>query len=153
MPIPDPQSRQRLATMGIDLWLRRDRPADPVVAEAALAGAPDRNLRIRMASGSGEWLLVQREPWSGAHEKLLADIKAVMGADHCRFGQWAVSDSAGVPVDELESCGVRHVIAFGVPPRAVDAGTVTLAPALEEIASSADAKRRLWQLLAPLVAS
>ena len=150
--MPDTHSRQRLAAMGIDVWLRRDRPA--AVADVHAQSAPvdaDSSLRIRMASGSGEWLLVQREPWSGQHDKLLADIVAVMGADQCRFGQWAVSDSAGVPIAELESRGIRHVIAFGVPPRESGTEPVHLAPALDELANSAKARRRLWQVLAPLV--
>lgn len=152
MPTPDANSRERLAAMGIDVWLRRDRHDDVAVADSApVAASADNSLRIRMASGSGEWLLVQREPWSGQHEKLLADIMAVLGPDRCRFGQWAVSDSAGVPVAELQSRGIAHVIAFGQPPREAGAGPVHLAPALDEVATSARARRRLWQLLGPLV--
>ena len=152
MPMADMHSRRRLADMGIDVWLLRGRSADTTDVDAQSASVDaDSNLRIRMASGSGEWLLVQREPWSGQHDKLLADIMAVMGVDQCRFGQWAVSDSAGVPISELDSRGIRHVIAFGVPPRESGTGPVHLAPALEEVATSAKARRRLWQVLAPLV--
>lgn len=150
--MPDLDSRRRLAAMGIDVWVSRGRSrrmAD-ATADAGSASA-DRSLRIRMASGSGEWLLVQREPWAGQHEKLLADIMAVMGADQCRFGQWAVSDSAGVPINELESRGIRHLIAFGEAPREAGAGPVIRAPALDELAGSAKARRHLWQLLGPLV--
>ena len=154
MPMPDTRSRQRLAAMGIEVWVRREQFAEPAVAELTSATKPaDTGLRIRMASGSGDWLLVQREPWAGTHEKLLADITATVGADRCRFGQWAVSDSAGVPVDELASRGIRFVLAFGVPPREVGQAAVHQAPALDDLATSAKARRRLWHLLAPLVAS
>jgi DNA polymerase III psi subunit len=150
MPVTDPLSRQRLAAMGIDVWVQRQ----PMVATqsrpaATAEAAVEHSLRIRMASGSGDWLLVQREPWSGRHEQLLADITAVIGADRCRFGQWAISDSAGVPVAELESRGIVHVLAFGEPPRAVDSSQVCLVPPLVDIAAGAAARRHLWQALAP----
>lgn len=152
MPVTDPHSRHRLAAMGIDVWLKRDLPQESVAQPAVPVEATgEHGLRIRMASGSGDWLLVQREPWSGRHEQLLADITALIGAVHCRFGQWAVSDSAGVPVAELESRGIRHVLAFGEPPRAVTSSRVCLVPPLEEVAASADARRRLWQALSPRV--
>ena len=151
MPMPDQRSRQRLADMGIAVWVRRDHPQAVSDENTGLAAAADSSLRIRMASGSGDWLLVQREPWSGSHEKLLADIMATVGTGQCRFGQWAVSDSAGVPVSELETRGIRHVIAFGAPPREAGGAPVQQAPALDELARSARARRRLWQLLAPLV--
>jgi len=150
MPVTDPRSRQRLEAMGIDVWVER-RPAVETAAQpaASVEAAGEPGLRIRMASGSGDWLLVQREPWSGRHEQLLADITALIGADRCRFGQWAISDSAGVPVAELESRGIGHVLAFGEPPRAVSASQVCLVPVLDEVAASADARRQLWQALAP----
>ncbi len=153
MPVTDPRSRQRLAAMGIDVWVRRQPAAETVIRPAATAEAADeQGLRIRMASGGGDWLLVQREPWSGQHEQLLADITAVIGAERCRFGQWAISDSAGVPVSELESRGIAHVLAFGEPPRAVSAAPVCQVSSLEEIATSAEARRGLWQALAPRMA-
>jgi hypothetical protein len=154
MPIPDSTSRQRLAAMGIDVWVRRQ--AVPVTPEQALQSdsAPtDPNLRIRVSSGDGDWVLVQREPWSGRHEQLLADITALIGAERCRYGQWAVSDSAGVPVAELDSRGIAHVLAFGEVPRPVSSPRVCLVPALDEVATSADARRRLWQVLAPRLAN
>jgi len=153
MPITDPRSRQRLAAMGIDVWLQRRPAVETVAGQAAPSELPgEQGLRIRMASGGGDWLLVQREPWSGRHEQLLADITAVIGADRCRFGQWAISDSAGVPVEELDSRGIRHVLAFGDAPRAVTSNQVCLVPPLEDIAAGAEARRRLWQALAPRLA-
>ena len=153
MAVTDPHSRQRLAAMGIDVWLRREAPAESVVRPAVpTEAAGEQGLRIRMGSGSGDWLLVQREPWSGRHEQLLADITGLIGTERCRFGQWAVSDSAGVPVSELETRSIRHVLAFGEPPRAVTVSQICLVPSLEELAASADARRRLWQALAPRLA-
>ncbi|HSH26389.1 MAG TPA: hypothetical protein VK972_01245, partial [Wenzhouxiangella sp.] len=76
---------------------------------------------------------------------LLGDIQATIGSARCRFGQWARSDSAGVPVDELDSRGVRHVLAFGNAPPETG---VHSAPDLSRLATSAEARRRLWQILA-----
>lgn len=150
MPMTDPASRRRLAVMGIDVWVRRTQPPEPPAHPVAEDASPsDPALRIRVSSGAGDWVLVQREPWSGRHEQLLADITALIGTDRCRYGQWAVSDSAGVPVAELDSRGIGHVLAFGEPPRHVNLNQVCLAPALEDLAISADARRRLWQVLAP----
>lgn len=154
MPIPDPASRQRLAVLGIDVWVRRDRvvlPADEVVSEYTASTPAGAELRVRMASGSGEWLLVQRDPWSGSHERLLADITATIGAARCRFGQWAVSESAGLALGELNERGIRHVIAFGEPPRSTGNATVHLAPTLEALASDGRARRQLWQILSELL--
>lgn len=156
MSIPDAASRQRLAAMGIDVWMARGQ--EPVVAApAAVAGQGahdvDDELRIRMASGTGRWLLVQHEPWSGAHEQLLADIMATLGSQDCRFGQWAVSDSAGVTLDDLGERGIEHVLAFGPAPRPVSGSRVHQAPALDELARDGNARRQLWQILAPLLAS
>ncbi|QOC23014.1 DNA polymerase III subunit psi [Wenzhouxiangella sp. AB-CW3] len=148
MRASSPHSRQRLAAMGIDLWIRRDRPL-PASQVATTTDGQRADLRIRMSSGSGPWLLVQSEPWSGAHEKLLADITATIGPEQVRFGQWAVSDSAGVPIHALDDRGIRHVLAFGDSPRPVDSEQIIVAPALAELAESASARRRLWQVLAP----
>lgn len=155
MPIPDATSRQRLEALGIDVWLRRDR--FPARAQASGGDVPSTQtqsgepLRIRMASGDGEWLLVQRDPWTGQHETLLADIQAVLGIGHCRFGQWTRSASAGVAPEALGERGVRQVLSFGEPPQPVAAPHVHVAPALEELAGDAGARRRLWQILSPLL--
>lgn len=154
MPMPDGASRQRLALLGIDVWLRRDREDRatlPVQGEVPPEQASAGDVRIRMASGSGDWLLVQRQPWSGEHEKLLADITAVIGAERCRFGQWAVSESAGIAPEKLPERGIRQVLAFGQPPRSIGSGIVHRAPGLDEIAADAEARRRLWRILSPLV--
>lgn len=156
MSIPDAASRQRLAAMGIDVWMVRDhepRVSAPTVAAGQGAHAVDDELRIRMASGTGRWLLVQHEPWSGAHEQLLADIMATLGSQDCRFGQWAVSDSAGVTLEDLGERGIEHVLTFGSAPRPVSDSRVHQAPALDELARDGAARRRLWQTLAPFLAS
>lgn len=152
MPIPDPASRRRLAAMGIEVWALRTTPREPLSAQTswdAGEAEPDSGLRIRMASGTGRWLLVQGMPWSGEHETLLADIMATLGPQECRFGQWAVSDSAGVDLEGLKERGVEHVLAFGEVPRPVEHDRVHRAPALEELAQRPEARRRLWQILAP----
>src|SRR5699024_4707067 len=117
-------------------------PAAVQVAQPAApaAAAP----RVRMASGSGDWLLVQDAPWDGRHDLLLGDIQATIGSARCRFGQWADSESAGVPIDQLDSRGVRHVLVFGSAP--VESG-LHLAPDLAQLATSGQARRRLWQML------
>lgn len=151
MPMPDATARHRLALLGIDVWIRRDREIAPAQTGAPPGSAAAGEVRIRMASGSGDWLLVQRDPWSGVHENLVADITAAIGTDRCRFGQWAVSESAGVALENLDERGIGHVLAFGQPPRAIDSSAVYSAPSLDELAAGADARRRLWRILWPLV--
>lgn len=145
------ESLERLDAMGIDVWVPRGtaahldaRPAATASQESAAGPA---TARVRMASGDGDWLLVQDAAWDGRHERLLGDIQATIGSARCRFGQWAHSDSAGVAPDELPARGVRHVLSFGEPPDSAEPG-VLIAPELEEIAKRPDARRRLWQLLA-----
>lgn len=156
--MPSAASRERLAALGIDVWVRRGRrpPAPAAVAEtarpaptevaASVAGhaAP----RVRMASGDGDWLLVQDAPWDGRYDKLLGDIQAAIGSARCRFGQWAHSDSAGVSLEELGSRGVRHLLVFGEAPAGASDHGVVRSPELAQLATSAEARRRLWRLLA-----
>lgn len=157
MAIPEGATRQRLAALGIDVWVRRDRvvkpirPTEPAISDPVQPGAAADRLRVRMASGSGEWLLVQPDPWSGKHEQLLADITATIGADRCRFGQWAVSESAGISLGDLGERGVGHVLAFGQPPRPVCEEFIHLVPTLNELAADGQARRRLWKVLSSLV--
>jgi hypothetical protein len=151
-----PASRERLAALGIDVWVRRERRASAPreAAEATTAAAAAESAgeqaapRVRMASGDGDWLLVRDGPWDGRHDVLLGDIQAAIGSARCRFGQWAHSDSAGVALDELDSRGVRHVLVFGPAPEAAGQYGVLLGPELSALADSAEAKRRLWRLLA-----
>lgn len=159
--MPPAASRERLAALGIDVWVRRDRrrdasgderPAKAVghgTGQAGVAPEMGRGVpRVRMASGDGDWLLVQEAPWDGRHDILLGDIQATIGSARCRFGQWAHSDSAGVSLEELESRGIRHVLVFGEAPEPAAGAGVHLAPDLPRLAASAEARRRLWQLLA-----
>ena len=127
--------QQRLTAMGIDVWTLRQAP-----------GAADQ-LRIRLASGDGPWVLVQRQPWRGQFDALLADITATLGVAQCRFGQWAKSQEAGVGVAELAERGVRRVLSFGPPPRPVDALEVIEVPTLEAIHDDPKAKQALWAQL------
>jgi len=152
--IPSASSRQRLVALGIGVWLRRDRrvaaqpAADYARARESVQGSHDGVARMRMASGDGNWLLVQEAPWDGRHDALLGDIQATIGSARCRFGQWAHSDSAGVSVAELDSRGVSHVLVFGQAPAGAGEHSLIRAPALTELAASAEARKQLWQLLA-----
>lgn len=156
--IPSTASRQRLAALGVDVWVRRGRrTAAPAAAaetirrdraDAASPGAERSVPRVRMASGDGDWLLVQDAPWDGRHDVLLGDIQAAIGSARCRFGQWAHSDSAGVSVADLGSRGVRHVLVFGDMPGGAGEPGVHVAAELSQLATSAEARHRLWRLLA-----
>lgn len=126
---------QRLTAMGIPVWTKTHAP-----------GAADQ-LRIRLASGDGQWVLVQRQPWRGEFDALLADITATLGIADCRFGQWAKSQEAGVGVAELAERGVRRVLSFGPPPRPVEATEVIEVPTLQAIHDDPEAKRALWAQL------
>ncbi|MFW5815701.1 MAG: hypothetical protein ACOCVP_02480 [Wenzhouxiangella sp.] len=148
MPLPDPASQARLAAMGIETWARRV-PAERAVGVDAVA----KEARVRLASGDGSWLLVQRRAWDGSQSTLVADITALLGADQCRFGQWSSGGSAGLAVSELAARGIVNVLAFGPLPDKVDAPDLIQAPALDEIAVSAHARRRLWMALRPALAS
>lgn len=145
-----PHSRDRLASLGIDVWLRRDRaPTGRAASSPGQSGGGQVRAgpRIRLASGDGDWLLVQDAPWDGRHEKLLGDIQATIGSARCRFGQWAHSESAGVSLDELPARGVRHVLVFGDLPASDTSDIVHVAPDLERLAASGQARRQLWRIL------
>lgn len=148
MPLPDRSSRARLVAMGIETWARRGQ-----VGPAALSDQSARGPRIRLASGDGSWLLVQRRPWDGSQATLVADITALLGADQCRFGQWSSGTTAGLAMTELSGRGIIHVIAFGPMPAEVDAPGLIQAPAMDELAISADARRRFWIALRPALCS
>lgn len=134
-----PDRLKRLQAMGIQVWQRQFVPS-----QTAQPAGP----RIRLASGDGDWLLVQRGPWGRDYPALVADITAAIGAARCRFGQWAGSEDAGVGLHELTTVGVQHVLAFGVSP--LGSGQhrgLIVAADLAELACSADAKRELWHAL------
>ena len=143
MALPDPASRSRLAAMGIELW--RSRSAS--VECSGLPGESDAEPRIRLASGDGDWLLVQRRPWDGRHSVLLADIQAAIGPARCRFGQWADSREAGLGFSELPARGVLRVLAFGPVPREFAAEHLIIAPTIDELSGSGEARRVLWLAL------
>lgn len=129
------EQQHRLKAIGIDVWVSR---------QAAVVGE---DARVRLASGHGPWLLVQRQPWRGQFEALLADITATLGVDQCRFGQWANSQEAGVAVSELAGRGVRHLISFGTPPKPDASGMVIEVPTMQEIHDHPEARQVLWQSL------
>ena len=129
-------SHQRLTAMGIEVWVpqgSRDSEAEP---------------RVRLASGDGDWVLVQRQAWGREHPALIADITATIGPERCRFGQWASGEDAGVGVSELSERGIQHVLAFGMTPLGPRTDErVLVAAELSELALSAAARRELWLAL------
>jgi len=142
-------SRERLDAMGIDVWVRRSEalPASVEQPDTRPGAEASASPRVRMASGDGDWLLVQDDAWDGRHDRLLGDIQATIGSARCRFGQWAHSETAGVSLDELASRDVRHVLSFGPVPGGAGE-RVLVAPTLEDIHRRSDARQRLWRLLA-----
>lgn len=135
-PMMSAASHQRLTAMGIEVWVPR--------AERNAEAEP----RIRLASGDGDWVLVQRQAWGREHPALIADITATIGPERCRFGQWASGEDAGVGLSELSERGIQHVLAFGMNPlgpRTDD--RVVAVQALSDLAVSADARRELWLAL------
>jgi hypothetical protein len=145
----EPASRRRLAAIGIDVWsLRSGPPASlPEPSAATLPGTE--SARIRLSSGSGDWLFVQKAPWRGAHESLLADMTATIGPERVRFGQWAIGSGAGETLEELASRGIRRVLSLGPMPGEAGDERVIVAPTLDELASEGSARKALWQALAP----
>lgn len=135
-PLMSAASHQRLTAMGIAVWVAQ--------AERNAEAEP----RIRLASGDGDWVLVQAQAWGREHPALIADITATIGPERCRFGQWASGEGAGVGLSELSERGIQHVLAFGVNPlgpRTDD--RVVAVQALSDLAVSADARRELWLAL------
>jgi len=129
-------SHHRLKVMGIDVWV-------PQVQRSLDAGP-----RLRLASGDGDWVLVQRQAWGREHPALVADITATIGPERCRFGQWASGQDAGVALSELAERGIKHVLAFGVGPLGSSThDRVIVAADLSELSSSAAARRDLWLAL------
>jgi len=130
----------RLSAMGIDVWVSR-----------TVAGSADEP-RVRLSSGEGSWLLVQRQPWRGQFESILSDITATIGVAECRFGQWANSQDAGVGLSELASRGIRCLVSFGpLPPAELEAGSnfsgtrVIEVPTMQAIYDEPLARQALWQ--------
>jgi DNA polymerase III psi subunit len=140
-------SLQRLKVLGIDIWQAR-----PDRAQSRTGAEADQQPRIRLSSGDGDWLLVQRQPWRGSHEQLIADIMAAIGPARCRFGQWATDSASGENLSELEARGVDHILAFGPAPGQVEWGNLVKAASLDELATDGRARKALWQALSPVLA-
>lgn len=147
MPLPDPASHARMTAIGIQVWARRDQAVKVSGADRMAQEA-----RVRLASGEGQWLLVQRRPWDGSHALLVSDITALLGVDQCRFGQWSGGGAAGVAVSELAGRGISSVLAFGPLPAGVDPAMLIHAADLVELSASARARQSLWQALRPTLA-
>jgi len=139
-------TRRRLAVIGVDRWeLRAGLPSAEDLASDA------ESLRIRLLSGSGDWVLVQRQAWRGDHGTLLSDIQATLGPERCRFGQWAEAESAGVGPAELQARGVKHILSFGAPPELIDWPMLVQGPSIEDLVNRPDARSALWNQLAGLI--
>lgn len=138
MPLPASGSRRRLEAMGIDLWQRR-----PSADEAGRG-------RIRLASGSGDWLLVTPGAVPEHCAALLADLTAAIGRERCRFGQWAGSPDAGVGPDEWSARGIRTVLVLG-PGELAEGETadavVLHADDLQTLHDRPEARAALWRKL------
>jgi len=149
-------SLARLTLIGVDVWRRRSPgPAAPVELSGGLSSEPlDEAFepRIRLLSGAGDWVLVQEQPWRGEHTQLLADIQAAIGTGRCRFGQWTEPGAAGSGPSELAARGIRGVLSFGPPPEPLDWPILVIGPPLAALAGQAEARRELWQRLAPHLA-
>ena len=140
-------SHRRLRAMGIEVWQAR-----PVRMPQAAGHEP----RIRLAAGSGDWLLVCPGGVPEDQRVLMDDIMASIGSARCRFGEWADSAEAGVAVDEWSERGIEHVLIFAEPDTGrrptrnrLDDPRVIETVALAELAHSGEARKALWQQLAP----
>ncbi len=140
----DPASLARLNAIGISVWERRP--------SAAVHQADDEVpvARIRLSSGEGDCLLVQRQPWAGHSSSIIDDIRACIGPERCRFGQWAMGSPAGEDAHELAERGIRHVLSFGPAPAGAWPGLVE-GPGLAELTSDWQARRALWHKIRPLL--
>lgn len=147
----DPVSRARLAAMGISLWVRRVDTATTAAAAGVAGGRVEPAARVRLASGEGDWLLVQRQPWRGDADGIVNDLRAWIGPARCRFGQWVIDSQSGEDAPELSDRGVRHVLSFGPAPGDGWPGLIETSP-LAELAADWRARRALWQRLAPVLA-
>lgn len=162
----DARARRRLAALGIDVWVRRAPraeapagagqadaaagPASAPVPAAAGPAAPSAGVPpIRLAPGRGRWLLLLEGSDRADLSAFLDDLRGLLGADACRFGQWSDSSESGVAADEWPSRGIEWVLDFGgtgVPHPAV----LTLPP-VDELMASGRARKALWQTLRPLL--
>ncbi len=141
----DPAALARLDVMGISVWERRQADAD-----VAAAAADSATGRIRLSSGEGDCLLVQRQPWGGETNSIVDDIRACIGPARCRFGQWAVASPAGEDPAELAERGISHVLSFGPALDGQWPGLIE-APSLVELTTDWQAKRALWRKIRPLL--
>jgi len=144
----DPASLHRLRLIGVETWQRRHRPHG-----VECRNGPTALLRVRLLSGSGDWLLVRTSPWRGEQQQLLDDLRAAIGPERCRFGQWARDSEAGESMDELTERGVRQLLSFGPPPAPLNHFSVIESPTLDELAGSAAARRGLWEKLSRVLES
>lgn len=120
-----------------------------MVAPGSAAAPAELEARVRLASGDGDWLLVQRRPWDGRHAQMIADIQALLGLARCRFGQWADSREAGHALSELKGRGICYLLSFGPPPPQAERPEVIEVAILDELVASAEARRHLWRALQP----
>lgn len=151
-PRLDPVRLRRLRALGIDVWLRRERAgrAETEASAGASPAAPSADVpRIRLAPGRGRWLLVGDGTERPEVRALLDDLRGLLGADACRFGQWSDSAESGVAAEDWAERGIEWVLDFGGPGAAHPA--VLGLPPLDELVASPEARKRMWQSLRPLL--
>ncbi len=182
-----PSTHRRLTAMEIDVWVRRDlrsdgpsevasaaasTPSRQDSSEAPSAGTPTDALRpanagqgprVRLASGRGRWLLVIDDAGAAEDQRLLDDLRGLLGVDQVRFGRWSDSAESGVAAEDWSERGIEWVLDFGGRSndrpndrpnnRSIDHPAVLTLPRLSELRESAPARKALWQALRPLLAA
>ena len=171
-----PHSRRRLAAMDIDVWVRRDREAaagsasdaaaaassEPAIgtptgtavdggATGAPAPAGSAGPRIRLASGRGRWLLLIDDAGAAEDQRLLDDLRGLLGVDQVRFGRWSDRAESGVAAEDWPERGIEWVLDFGGG--SVEHPAVLNLPRLSELRESGSARKALWQALRPLLSA
>lgn len=141
--------RAYLEAMGFDVWLSRH-------AEAA-AGAGAGPARLVIGPGAGSTLLVCPGPEAIAG-KLAADIARAVGNDP--VWAWPDPDAGAQGPTLAEAVGDRlftRLLVFGESlagavfgasaPEVMGSSAVGVAPALDDLDASAEARRALWRLI------
>jgi len=144
---------RRLRALGVDVWLLREHSecsAGGVSADASPPSAPSAEVpRIRLAPGRGRWLLLGEGTERPEVRALLDDLRGLLGADACRFGQWSDSAESGVAAEDWAERGIEWVLDFGGPGAAHPA--LLSLPPLGELVASPEARKRMWRSLRPLL--
>ncbi|GAB4171400.1 MAG: hypothetical protein Kow0020_06100 [Wenzhouxiangellaceae bacterium] len=136
-------SIERLAWMGIDVWVLRGR-------EAADAPQASRNPERAAESAPARWLLLVDPVERDRYPELLADLQALFGPASATVVPMADAASAGL-TDTGGSArpGAAGLLCFGVPAPHIEGAALVEAPRLDVLAVDADARQALWRALRP----